>query len=505
MRFVSRAFIGLSLLIVSISMLAYGGYRLQQSFVSRDGGKTDQSRERSFSVDVQIADPTTEISELEFFGEIRAWRSLEVRAARGGEITALAPVFRDGAQIVKGELLYSIESGIAENSVASSGLLLSQSRADLQESESARELTLSEVQTAERQLEISQSELERQRNLFGKGLVSQSAVEQAELALASARQSLSAKNQAMLTARMRVDTAKLAVDRASLDVDDARLGLDDSNLYAPFDGVLADVSVNLGGRVAANEKLALLIDPKSIEVSFRVRDSLFARLLNDDGTALAELNVRVSLNLGLTEAKITGVLDRISALVDSSRGGRQVFVRLDASDQSLIRPGDIVSVTVEEAPVEEVVKLTVRSVLEGSEVYVVNAEQRIETQAVEIVRQTGDAVLVRGLAAGAEIVLNPLPQLGPGVKVRRNGSSAPDGERGNKPAKPVTSTERSAEQSGDEELIEIDAPRRDRLIAAVEANRRIPVERRAFIVDKLSRNQVPRQMVERIESRLDTK
>jgi len=502
MRFVGRAIVGFILFALSLAVLAYGGYRLQQSFVAKQKPKADSSRERSFAVDVQTAAPATATSELEFFGEIRAWRSLEVRAARSGEITALAPVFRDGARIQKGELLYSIDAGTAENSVASSRLSLAQAQAELSESESARKLTESEVQTAERQLEISQSELERQRSLFAKGLVAQAAVEQAELTLASTRQSLSAKNQSMLTARMRVDNAALAVDRASLGVDDARLGLDESNFFAPFTGVLAEPSATLGGRVAGNEKLALLIDPQSIEVSFRVSDSQFGRLLNEAGTSLANLSVRVALNLGVTQTEISGVLDRVSAVVDSTRGGRLIFARLDLSDQSLIRPGDIVSVFVEEPPVDSVISLTTGSLVDDDTVYVVDEEERIEARSVEIVRRQGELVLVRGLDAGTAIVINPLPQLGPGVKVRLNNPNVAARNSDKRSEIPDVSEDRPGADGNREELIAIDAIRRERLIAAVENNARIPQQRRAYILSRLSEQQVPRQMVERIESRL---
>jgi len=306
----------------------------------------------------------------------------------------------------------------------------------------------------------------------------------------------------MLTARMRVDNAALAVDRASIGVDDARLGLDESNFFAPFAGVLAEPSATLGGRVAGNEKLALLIDPQSIEVTFRVSDSQFGRLLNEAGTALAKLTVRVALNLGETQTEIAGVLDRVSAVVDSTRGGRLIFARLDLSDQSLIRPGDIVSVFVEEPPVDSVISLTTRSLVGDDSVYIVGADERIETRRVEIVRRQGERVLVRGLDAGTAVVINPLPQLGPGVKVRLNNPNVAARKSDNKTAKPGVSDDRHGADSNPEDLIVIDAIRRERLIAAVENNTRIPQQRRAYILSRLSEQQVPRQMVERIESRL---
>lgn len=503
MKFISRAFSGLVLFAVTIALLAFAVMRLQQSFSGAQDEKPRMPRERSFAVDVEVASPIDVNPQLELFGEVQARRSLEIRATRSGKIINLAPAFRDGTAIFNGQLLYGIDQGIAQNSVTSSKLSLTQAQAELEQAVAARDLTKSEVRIAERQLEIEQGELSRQRGLLEKGLVSQSAVEKAEQALANMRQSLSGKNQAMLAARIRADNAVLSVDRASIGIEDARQNLDDSNFYAPFDGVLAQTSVTAGSRVAANEKLGLLIDPNSLEVSMRVRDSQIARLLNADGNGLSELPVSVSLDIGSRKISMTGTLDRIAATVDASLGGRQVFARLDSSVQTIIRPGDLVSVLIEEPVVENVVSLAARSLTTDDSVYVVGKDERIELRRVEVVHRYDDTALVRGISEGDVVVVNPQPQLGVGVKVATN--QMPDAAGGRQLSGESTSPARQASQppGGDGDgLITIESARRERLIAAVEANSRIPEDRRKFIVNSLKKDQVPRKMIERIESRM---
>lgn len=320
MRFIGRAAYGFLLFALTLALLAYGGWRLQQSLTSvADEGRTRPDRERSFTVDVQTVKMSAIKPSFEYFGEVHAWRSLEIRATRSGEVVDLAPVFKDGARVPKGQLLYSIESAVAANSVETSRLSLEQAQADLEESIAARQLSENDVKIVERQLEIEQAELFRQRGLLDKGLVSQSAVEKAEQAVAGMRQSLSAKKQSLLAARMRSDSTALAVNRASITVEDARKGLAESDVYAPFDGVLAQISATLGSRVGANEKLGMLIDPGSLEVSFRVPDAQIARLLDEQGTGLMDLAVTVSLSLGARSISMHGRLDRIAATVDASR------------------------------------------------------------------------------------------------------------------------------------------------------------------------------------------
>ena len=74
--------------------------------------------------------------------------------------------------------------------------------------------------------------------------------------------------------------------------------------------------------------------------------------------------------------------------------------------------------------------------------------------------------------------------LGAGIKVKPLGSEAMTAE----PEAPA--------------MVELTEERRARLVAYVEANTRMPKEAKARILSQLSKQQVPAQMVERIESRM---
>ncbi len=79
-----------------------------------------------------------------------------------------------------------------------------------------------------------------------------------------------------------------------------------------------------------------------------------------------------------------------------------------------------------------------------------------------------------------------LPQLAPGVKVRSAGSKPPAGH-------------------GEEDHITLDKVRREALVAFVTANRRMPDDRKQLLLESLSAPRVPRDVVERIESRMGSK
>ncbi len=74
-----------------------------------------------------------------------------------------------------------------------------------------------------------------------------------------------------------------ALARRQIALAEAERRLAETALFAEFAGTLSDVTVVEGGLVQHNERLARLIDPDALEVSFRVSTPQYARLLDDDG------------------------------------------------------------------------------------------------------------------------------------------------------------------------------------------------------------------------------
>ncbi|WP_150122302.1 HlyD family efflux transporter periplasmic adaptor subunit, partial [Sulfitobacter sp. HI0129] len=96
------------------------------------------------------------------------------------------------------------------------------------------------------------------------------ATETAELAASSARGAVLSRRQAAAQGEARVDQAATRILRAELALAEAQRRLAETAVVAPFDGTLSETNVVAGRLVAANERLAELIDPDDLEVSFRV-------------------------------------------------------------------------------------------------------------------------------------------------------------------------------------------------------------------------------------------
>jgi hypothetical protein len=120
-------------------------------------------------------------------------------------------------------------------------------------------------------------------------------------------------------------------------------------------------------------------------------------------------------------------------------------------------------------------------------VLVLGTDDRLSALPVTLVRRQGDDVLLRGDGlAGAEVVRERTPLLGPGIKVR-----------------PLRRDDGNAQVTPDAQtMLELTEDRRARLMAYVEGNAAMPAEIKSSLLARLKEPQVPAQMVERLESRM---
>ncbi|MFV2034831.1 MAG: efflux RND transporter periplasmic adaptor subunit, partial [Halocynthiibacter sp.] len=282
------------------------------------------------------------------------------------------------------------------------------------------------------------------------------------------------------TAAYRV-LARTRLRRQRINLADAERRLADTAIYAAFSGTLGEVSVVEGGLIANNERIALLTDPDRLEVSFRISTSQYVRLLDADG-ALTSAPVKVLLDVFGVDLATRGVISRESASVGEGQTGRLLFARLDSARG--FRPGDFVTVQVQEPMLKQVARLPSAAMDAGGRVLVLGEEDRLEAIEVTLLRRQGDDILVRAAGLeGREVVVARSPLLGAGIRVRpiRENAVAP------------------AEAS---ETMELSDLRRARLISFVEASARMPAEAKARVLGQLAQDRVPRRVVERLEARI---
>jgi len=305
-------------------------------------------------------------------------------------------------------------------------------------------------------------------------------VEAAELALSSAKQSVLSRRSGLDQSNARFNQAKTRLARAELANKDAMRHLNDTVMRAEFPGVLSGVSLVQGGLISANERVGQLIDPNALEVAFRVSTQQYARLLNEDGTLIAA-PADVSLYAIGESVTSKAVLSRDSGSVADGQTGRLLFARLDNAIG--LKPGDFVSVKVEEPALRFVVELPATALNAQNELLAVGEGDRLETINVNLMRRQGNNVLVRSRdLPGRDIVTQQTPLLGKGIKVkvlREGGSMEPEAPK----------------------MVKLTKEKQEELIKRVEGNQWIPAKPKERLLNQLRTGEIKEETLKRLESR----
>lgn len=510
MRFLTRSLFGLFLMALTVGVLAYAGYLVRSAVELR---RTAESRarpvqERVFSANVLTAEARTLTPVLTAFGEVQSRRSLQLRAPAAGQILELAENFEEGARVSAGQLLLQINPTEAERARDVQRAALADAEGALAAATRAVAIATDDLAVAEQQADLRAQALERQRTISEGGFGTATAIETAELAEISARQSVLSKRSQLSQAQTQEDQARNTVERQTIALAEAERKLANTRLVAEFDGLLSGVSAVTGGLVNNNEMLGTLIDPAALEVSFRVSNTQFARFLDAEG-ALIPASTEVLLEVAGTPIMATARLGRVGAEVGEGQTGRLVFAQIEGGTAGL-RQGDFVTLHIEEPPLEGVIELPAASVDAEGRVLVLGEDDRLEEVATEVLRRQGDAVIVRAAELdGREVVAARSPLLGAGLKVRplRPGDAtqtpAATGPAGAGAVAAAGQTGGGAgltEVGG--EMIALTPERRAKLIAFVETNASMPAESKTRTIDQLQAEEVPLQLVERLEQRM---
>lgn len=485
MRYLRHSLTGLFLAFLTLALLIYAGqilYSAVETRMSKDNA-APPARERVFAVNVVPVAFGQVVPVLTAFGEVQSNRMLELRVPMGGRVVALSDAFVDGGTVRAGQELLRIDPSKPQAALERAQNDLRDAEAETRDADTALSLAQEELAAAREQADLRARAFQRQADLQARGVGTAAQVETAELAEVSARQTMLSRKQSVAQAEARIEQAATRQARARIGLDQAERDLADTTLSAGFDGTLSEVSVVEGRLVSPNEKLGQLIDPAALEVAFRISTAQYVGLLDETGRVM-QAPVRATLGGGGLDVQATGRISRASAATGAGQSGRLLFARLDSAPG--FKPGDFVTVSVEEPPLDNVARLPASALDAGGTVLVLGAEDRLEVVPVTLLRRQGDDVLLRGAGlVGREVVSARTPLLGPGIRVR-----------------PL----RQADGAGDpapagREMLVLSDERRTRLKEIITANTRMPEAAKARVLGLLDAREVPARLVERIETR----
>jgi len=335
---------------------------------------------------------------VEAIGQTRGSTEIEVRARVEGFLQSVD--FKEGNPVRKGQLLYTIDSGPFEASLAQAKGLLAE---------------------AEAQLARAKQDVVRYEPLVAKKAISRQEYETAVVVQRAAEAS--------------VDAGKATVQRAALD-------LDYTKVLAPADGLVGKTEVYPGTLVGRGQSTLLtsISQVGTIHVRFTIpeRDYLYyARRRQEQG---GQAGAAPPFELVLADGSVhpqPGKLAFIDRNVDPATG----TILLEAAfpnPGAIVRPGQYARVRAAVDNRKGAILVPQRAVTELQGIYnvaVVGSDDTIEVRMVKPGERIGTLwVMESGLKAGERVVVEGVQKVRPGtkvkaemVKIEEGGAGAPPG------------------------------------------------------------------------------
>ncbi len=227
----------------------------------------------------------------------------------------------------------------------------------------------------------------------------------------------------MENADLEVIQQEAIVEQREINLSQAQRDLTETSLRAPYDGVLNNVSANLGSQVSGfgNDKVADLIDTSRLEVRFSLSNSQYGRLL-ESGESIIGRPVHVLWRVGGQSQHYDARIERVGAEITSTTGGVEVFAVIDSNGkQTNLRPGAFVEASLADKEYQNVLQAP-ESAIYGEDIVYVVKDRRMAERRIQILGYDGADVLIRGagdppIVDGDLIVITELREAGAGAKV----------------------------------------------------------------------------------------
>lgn len=314
-------------------------------------------------------------------GHVMAYSSVTVNSQIQGLISAIH--FKEGQEVKRGDLLFSIDPRPSEAA-------LTQAQAALQRDEA--------------NLEYAKVDFAREQKLFDQKLISLDELD-------TNRASLAAIN------------GTVAADEAA--ITNAALNVEFCSIIAPVDGVAGGLQYYVGDVVKVPDDTLVTVNQiHPIYVSFSVPESLLPQIKSE--MAARTLKVSVTYD-GLNVAPPQGDLTFVDNTVDMSTG--QIALRATFKNENdALWPGQFVEVQMILSELTNAVVVPSQAVQDGQTsefVYVVKANatnadvSTVEVRPVSVGIFYGNrTVITKGLSAGETVVTDGQLKLSAGAKVK---------------------------------------------------------------------------------------
>ncbi len=310
-------------------------------------------------------------------GLVNSRIALPIQPEISGKIVWVSPKWVNGGFFKKGEKLFSIEKTRFQNDVA-------QATYQLREAESQLLQELGHAYVAQREWE---------------GRLSKDNEAQRKLALR----------------KPQVASAKARVTSSKESLTSAQLNLKKTDVYAPFDGLLAERAMNAGQFASSGQQAAILYAVDTIEIRVPLTFNQISLIELPSIGSSSQQTVKVTADLGSESRSWEGKLVRTEGVLDQRTGILHAVVNvidpygLQNPQAHPLHIGTFVEVHIPSKSLAKVISLPRHILRTGNTLWVVNEENQLNIRTVTLLPTKGETMhITGGLKAGEQVVISPL-------------------------------------------------------------------------------------------------
>ncbi|GMV65361.1 MAG: efflux RND transporter periplasmic adaptor subunit [Candidatus Omnitrophica bacterium] len=375
----------------------------------------------TITVKTEPVELTTELP-----GRTSAYLVSEIRPQVNGLIQKR--LFIEGSDIKQGQDLYQIDPAPFEAALDNSEASLLAARKDAERARAALAATIASVTREVANLELAESNLRRNDELYRQGAIPASSLDQYVTQAKVAEAALKAARAQVESDRQSIAAAEAAILQAEAAVKIARINLGYTRITAPISGRIGKSNVTDGALVTAYQPLALAtvqqLDPIYVDVSQSISALLYLKQSMEEGTLNQNGSKQKKVKLILDDGMVytsEGTLQFRDVTVDPSTGAVTVRIVFPNPDGVLL-PGMFVRAVAMEGINEQAILVPQQSVSRDPKgnplALVVGPDAKVEQKSLTLDRPIGNKWLVTaGLKEGDHLIVEGLQKIRPGDSV----------------------------------------------------------------------------------------
>lgn len=313
---------------------------------------------------------------LSMYGYVVVPKALEMSSQLIGRVDQVT--VQAGQRVVKGQLLIQVDASDYEKIVLEGQAEYQGVVAQIDGEKAALAINQLALEQEQVLLTLSEKRLERQKRLAKQGAITEVALETSQKEVEQHRLQVTQRTALLAQHMSTMEILQAKLQALAIQIERARDDVNDTSIYAPCDGIVAEVNVAEGSRV--EQKLLLKIIPDG---AYEVRAQVPTKYADWVREALS-VNTLMQGNVVVGEQTVPITLDRLLPVVSDGQMGQQAVFLFDESRQSEMFAHNMpVFIRMQLPAIENSYQVASTAIYPNNTIYILDENGQLRSVAVE--------------------------------------------------------------------------------------------------------------------------